>query len=67
MGTPFYHTDESAFDAVSDYMNANGFDNIADALNDMRACIDDLESQDRSAYNHMIKKYYSNTLKGEQA
>jgi uncharacterized protein (DUF927 family) len=65
MGTLHIHTDASAFDTVSEYMTANGFDNIADALNDMRACIDDLESEDRSAYHHMIRKYYSNTLKGE--
>ena len=63
MSTPYYHSDASAFDTVSDYMTANGFDNIADALNDMRACIDDLEPQDRSAYHHMIRKYYSSTLK----
>jgi hypothetical protein len=52
MGTPFYHTDESALETIQDYQNMHGLENIEDAIVDMEFCIDDLDNEDRGALNH---------------
>jgi len=52
MGTPFIHTDESARQAVSDYMDLQGLDSFEQALDDMESCIDDLDNNDRSALRY---------------
>lgn len=56
MGTPFYHTDESALQAVKNYKDTQGLDSIEDALIDMKFCFDDLDAEDRSAYNYVVKR-----------
>ena len=55
MGTPFYHTDESALQTVEEYKNIHGFETIEDALRDMEYCIDDLNNEDRSAMRHVMR------------
>jgi hypothetical protein len=55
MGT-FYHTDESALQTVQDYKDVQGIDTLEEALEEMRCCYDDLDSEDRSAYDYVIKR-----------
>jgi hypothetical protein len=53
MGTPFYHTDESALETIEQYAELQGM-TFDEALADMEFCQDELDSEDRSAYNHYI-------------
>jgi hypothetical protein len=55
MGTPFYHTDESAMRTVKEYQDIQGLPTFEDALMDMAYCIDDLDSADRSAFRHVMR------------
>jgi len=55
MGTPFYHTDESALATVKDYQYTQGYFTIEEALACMENCIDDLDNEDRSAYRHVLR------------
>jgi hypothetical protein len=55
MGTPYYHTDESATQTIQDYADLHGL-SFTDALHDMGFCYDDLDNQDRSAYNYYFDK-----------
>ena len=56
MGTPFYHTDESALQTVKEYQDIQGYDTLEEALECMKCCFDDLDAEDRSAYNHVVKR-----------
>ena len=55
MGTPYYHTDESALQTVKNYKELHGLATLIDALKDMEACIDDLDNEERSAYRHVMR------------
>ena len=55
MGTPFYHTDKSALKAIKEYQDIQGYETLEEALECMECCYDDLDSEDRSAYNHYLK------------
>lgn len=56
MGTPYYHTDESAVELLRRYRNDNGYDTYHDALINMSEVIDDLDDDERSAYNHIMHR-----------
>ena len=55
MSTPYYHTDESAQLAIKTYRDDNGHDSYHDALISMGECLDDLDDEERSAYNHVMR------------
>ena len=55
MGTPFYHTDKSALKTIKEYQDIQGYDTLQEALECMESSYDDLDSEDRGAYNHYIK------------
>jgi hypothetical protein len=55
MGTPYLHTDESAVETIRHYRNDNGHDTYHDALISMAENLDDLESDERGAYNHVMR------------
>lgn len=55
MGTPFYHTQESALSAVWHYGEIQGIEDFMAILTDMEACYDDLDSEDRAAYNFIMR------------
>ena len=55
MGTPYIHTDASAVETVRVYRNDNGHNTYNDALISMAENIDDLEDEDRGAYNHVMR------------
>jgi len=52
MGT-FYHTDESAMKTVQEYQMWQGYDTLEQALECMKASYDDLDAEDRSAYDRV--------------
>jgi hypothetical protein len=52
MGTPFYHTDESALKTIEDYRDTQGYYTIEEALACMANNIDELDNEDRGALNH---------------
>ena len=68
MGTPFYHTDESALEIVKEYQEIQGYETIKEALACMECCIDELDNEERSAYCHTIrlqktrKEYFNNLI-----
>jgi hypothetical protein len=49
MSTDYYHTHSSARDTIRNYRDGNGFDTFAEAIEDMRFCVDDLDDEDKSA------------------
>jgi hypothetical protein len=49
MSTDYYHTHSSARDTIRNYRDGNAFDTFAEAIDDMRFCIDDLDDEDKSA------------------
>jgi len=53
MSTGYYHTDESARDTLREYRDGNGFVTFAQAIDSMRACIDDLDDEEKSALLHL--------------
>ena len=53
MSTGYYHTDESARDTLREYRDTNGYDTFAQAIDSMRACIDDLDDEEKSALLHL--------------
>lgn len=53
MSTLYYHTDESARDTIREYRDTNGYDTFAEAIDSMRACIDDLDDEEKSALCHV--------------
>jgi len=53
MSTGYYHTDESARDTIREYRDTNGYDTFAEAIDSMRACIDDLDDEEKSALLHL--------------
>ena len=53
MSTGYYHTDESARDTLREYRDTNGYDTFAEAIDNMRACIDDLDDEEKSALLHL--------------
>jgi hypothetical protein len=55
MGTPYYHTDESALQTVNNYRDLQGYYTIEEALACMEANIDDLDNEERSAYRHVMR------------
>ena len=55
MGTPYIHTDESAVETVRVYRNDNGHDTFNDALISMAQNLDDLEDDERGAFNHIMR------------
>jgi len=55
MGTPYYHTDESALQTVKNYRDLQGYYTIEEALACMEANIDDLDNEERSAYRHVMR------------
>lgn len=55
MGTPYYHTDESALQTVKEYQELHDLPSLEDALRDMYFCIDDLNNEDRSAMRHVMR------------
>jgi len=57
MGTPFYHTNESAYETAKAYQELHGFVTLNEALNDMNACWDDLDSEDRGALAHYVRNF----------
>jgi hypothetical protein len=57
MGTPYYHSTESAIETIHTYAMSNGL-SFAEAIEDMKEMTDDLDPEDRSAlayYQRMIK------------
>ena len=54
MGTPYIHTDQSAVETVRHYRNGNGYYDYHDALMCMAKNIDDLDDEDRSAFDHIM-------------
>jgi hypothetical protein len=54
MGTLFIHTAESAKQVLKDYREINMHDTLSDALDSMEACYDELDNEEKSAFN-MIK------------
>jgi len=62
MGTPYYHTDESAHETVKNYRDTQGYYTIEEALACMENSIDDLDDEDRSAYNHVMRIKHRQTL-----
>ena len=59
MGT-FYHTDKSAMKAVQEYQKWQGDDTLEEALECMKASYDDLDAEDRSAYDRVTKRMKEN-------
>jgi len=55
MGTLYIHTDESAVESIRHYRNGNGYDTYHEALINMSEIIDDLDDDERSAYNHIMR------------
>ena len=51
MGTPLYMTLGEACDLVTDYAATHTGGDVLAGLKDMQACYDDLDKQDRVAYN----------------
>jgi len=52
MGTPYYHTAESVFETIKRYKDLHGFETIEEAIEDMESCYDDLDAEDKSAYDY---------------
>jgi hypothetical protein len=52
MGTPYYHTAESVFETIKRYKDLHGFETIEEAIEDMASCYDDLDAEDKSAYDY---------------
>lgn len=59
MGTPYYHTDESAVETIQNYADLQGM-TFDEAVADMGSCYDDLDNEDRSAYNYFINNIGAN-------
>jgi Zn-dependent M28 family amino/carboxypeptidase len=55
MGTPYIHTDQSAVETIKQYRNDNEYDTYHDALISMAQIMDDLDDDERSAYNHIMR------------
>jgi len=55
MGTPYIHTDESALETLRIYRNDYGHDTFNDALVSMAQNLDDLEPDERGAFNHIMR------------
>jgi hypothetical protein len=55
MGTPYIHTDASAVETLRVYRNDNGHDTYNDALVSMAQNLDDLEDDERGAFNHIMR------------
>ena len=56
MGTPLIGmTLKEACDIVSDYRDLQGLPGFLEALQDMQACFDDLDREDRCAFNMVMK------------
>ena len=55
MGTPYIHTDASAVETVRVYRNDNDHDSYHDALISMAENLDDLEDDERGAFNHIMR------------
>jgi len=51
MGTLFIHTAESAKQVLKEYRDHNAHDTLSDALNSMEECYDELDNEERSAFN----------------
>lgn len=51
MGTPLYMDISYAVQLVKDYADLHTGGNVVAALNDMEFCYDDLDKEDRVAYN----------------
>ena len=54
MGIPFYHTDESALETIQEYQDIQGYKTLEEAINCMESSYDDLDNEDRGAYNHYL-------------
>jgi hypothetical protein len=55
MGTLFIHTAESAKQVLKNYRDENMHDTLSDALDSMEECYDDLDNEERSALNKILK------------
>jgi hypothetical protein len=55
MGTLFIHTTESAKQVLKDYRDHNAHDTLSEALDSMEGCYDDLDNEERSALNKILK------------
>lgn len=56
MGTPYYHTDDTALQTIENYQLIQGYQSLYEALKCMESCYDDLDLEDKSAYDHYIRK-----------
>ena len=61
MGVPVYMDVEDAYRIVTGYGNIQGIHGLFAILQDMEGCWDDLDRQERTAYN-MIKKDIITTI-----
>ena len=55
MGTPYIHTDKSAIETIKIYRNDYDHDTYHDALISMAENLDDLDDDESSAYNHIMR------------
>jgi len=55
MGTLFIHTAESAKHLLKNYRDENMHDTLSDALDSMEESYDDLDNEERSALNKILK------------
>jgi hypothetical protein len=49
MSTDYYHSHSTARATIGNYRDVMGFDTFAEAIEDMKACVDDLDDEDKSA------------------
>ena len=56
MGTPLIGmTIKEACDTITNYQNIQGLPGFLEALKDMEACYDDLDREDRAAFNMFMQ------------
>jgi len=55
MGTPYYHTDDSAYESIKNYQDLHGIAIFNEALDEMYRNLDDLDIEDRSAVIHYVR------------
>jgi hypothetical protein len=55
MGTPLYMELKEAIDIVTNYGDLQGIEGFLEILTDMEACYDDLDKEDRTALNMVMR------------